>query len=141
MHLKNAMSFASLDDLWGGSSGGNAAPAAQPQAPQKVYAGGNAVQKVYAGGNLPQKELAGQAAQDPLEVADSMIRKMAQHQQRQAAEIAHLRQVVAQSMMRAQEPVRKGLSVLEITLIVLALVFILLVLFLISTVRQLTHAL
>jgi hypothetical protein len=136
------MSFASLDDLWGGNSNGGAAQAAAPQAPQKVYAGGNAVQKVYAGGNLPQKELGGQQqAQDPLEVADAMLRKMAQHQQRQAAEIAHLRQVVAQSMMRAQEPARKGLTVMEITLIVLALVFILLVLFLISTVRQLTNAL
>src|SRR5262249_7543620 len=111
------------------------------QAPQKVYAGGNAVQKVYAGGNLPQKVVSEQQPQDALEAADAMLRKMAMHQQRQAAEIAHLRQVVAQSMMRAQEPVRKGLSVMEITVIVLALVFILLVLFLISTVRQLTHAL
>lgn len=136
------MSFASFNDIWEGSS----APQAQvgpPQAPQKVYAGGNTPQKVYAGGNLPQKELSGGQSQmqDPLEAADAMLRKMALHQQRQAAEIAHLRQVVSQSMMRAQEPTRKGLSIMEITVIVLALVFILLVLFLISTVRQLTHAL
>jgi len=135
------MSFASLDELWGGNSNsGQQMQAPQPQAPQKVYSGGNAVQKVYAGGNVPQKVVTEQS-QDALEAADAMLRKMALHQQRQAAEIAHLRQIVAQSMSRAQEPTRKGLTVMEITVIVLALVFILLVLFLISTVRQLTSAL
>jgi len=131
-----------LDDAWGAQPSspnfGPAIPAQQPlpQVPQKVFQGGNLPQKVFQGGNVPQKVFENGTGpgynvgmqgmpQNSMEIArlQSIVQRLMQENQTQRA-LANTRAT-------------KGLSVAEICFIVVALVFIVLVVYLISLIRAL----
>lgn len=127
------MSFTTLEDAWG-------APAApQPQMsqmPQKVFQGGNLPQKVFQGGNAPQKVF--ENGQGPGYSVGT------QGQPQSAREIARL-QAMVQRLMHENQAVRtmntgrqsKGMTIPEICCVVTAMVFIVLVIYLISLIRAL----
>jgi hypothetical protein len=126
------MSFTMLDEAWGAP----AAPAPQyVQQPAKVFAGGNAPQKVFQGGNVPQKVF---------ENGTTQYNVGTQGRPQEAYEIARLQAMVQRLMHENQTQramangrVRRGMSVTEICVVVVALVFLVLVVYLISLVRSL----
>lgn len=124
-----AGSYTSFESAWG-----EGLPPAQ--APQKVFAGGNLPQKVIEGGNRPEKVFANSRpmnnGNNGYSMPERMLQQIVAQQQRQASEIARLMQLVSVS----KRPT--GMSIGDVTLIVLALVFIVLVLFLINAVSRLT---
>lgn len=126
--------FTSFDAAWGSPAA--AAPAypalpAPAAGPQKVYAGGNAPQKVYAGGNEPEKVFEQPDAPANPE-HERLMKAVLLEQQRHAMRIEQLMHFMANKPAEG-----KGMTVMDVILIVLALVFIVLVLFLISCVRSL----
>jgi hypothetical protein len=128
------MSFTMLDEAWGAP----AAPAAPQyvQQPAKVFAGGNAPQKVFQGGNVPQKVF---------ENGTTQYNVGTQGRPQEAYEIARLQAMVQRLMHENQTQramangarARRGMSVTEICVVVVALVFLVLVVYLISLVRSL----
>jgi len=126
------MSFTMLDEAWGAP----AAPAPQyVQQPAKVFAGGNAPQKVFQGGNVPQKVFEDGTVQYSVGT---------QGRPQEAYEIARLQAMVQRLMHENQTQramangrARRGMSVTEICVVVVALVFLVLVVYLISLVRSL----
>lgn len=117
--------YTSFESAWG-------EPAAPP--PQKSIASGNVPQKVLAGGNVPQKSF--HAPPAAAAAHDTNMQRMAMALQRQAAEVNRLQQMLAAAQSK---PARKGMSVMEIAMVVMALVFIVLVLFLINAVSRLSY--
>lgn len=130
--------FSSFEDAWGASP---PMEAVHTQAPMKSFAAGNSPQKSMANG-APQKVYStGEAA----EQRDVVLASMMEHSQKQSKEILRLERMVGSLVQEnnanraaAVKP-RGGLSVIEITVVVLALVFIVLVLYLISLVRGLSR--
>lgn len=128
------MSFTTLDDAWGAP----AAPAPQvTQMPQKVFQGGNVPQKVFQGGNAPQKVF--ENGQGPGYSVGT------QGQPQSAREIARLQAMVqrlmhenqAQRTMNNAARSNRGMTIPEICCVVTAMVFIVLVIYLISLIRAL----
>lgn len=116
--------FSTFDDAWGPST-----PPGPP--PQKTFAGGNLPQKVLAGGNVPEKDFS-QGDNPRMREEAAIIRALIAEQQRM-----NMRMEQLMSTVTARPSAKHALRVKDIVLIALALVFIVLVLFLISTVRRL----
>lgn len=137
---KSMATFSSFEDAWGP---GPASEGMMANTPQKSFAGGNAPQKSMANGAPPQKVFSSGDAADQRDVA---LAGMMEHTQRQSKEIVRLERMVnslvqenaAAKQMAATNRPKGGLSVLEISVIVIALVFIVLVLYLIRLVSGLT---
>lgn len=138
MPNKGNMSYTSLEAAWGPDPGvaANSYPAlpapSMAAGPQKVYAGGNGPQKVYAGGNAPEKVFEQPADMPANPEHERLIKAVLMEQQRHAMRIEQLMHYMANKPVEG-----KGMTVMDVILIVLALVFIVLVLFLISCVRSL----
>ena len=124
--------FSTLDAAWGTAPSTNMFNQATPQ---NAYEGGNVPQKVYNGGNVPQKvfEHPVDDTPPPNEEHERLMKALIMEQQRHAMRIEQLMHLLSSKPV---EPT-KGMTVMDIILIVLALVFIVLVIFLISCVRGL----
>jgi len=133
--------FSTFDDAWDQID--NSAPAMQHQfaVPQKVLSDGNP-HKVFS--NAPPQKVF--SSGEPQDQRDFALAAMMDQSNKQAKEIARLHQMVSSLSNENQQHKQfvnsnrhkgQSMTTLELTMVVIALVFIVLVLYLISLIRSL----